>query len=59
MGDVSGDGVIDSEDALLILRAAMGLVELTPEQEALADFNGDGTVNSEDALLVMRLAMGL
>ncbi|MBR6110155.1 MAG: hypothetical protein IKQ36_10500 [Clostridia bacterium] len=59
IGDVDGDGEVTLVDALIILRAAMGLVELTPEQEALADFNGDGTVNSEDALLVMRLAMGL
>ena len=58
-GDFNGDGVIDTEDALMILRAALGIITLEPEQEALADFNGDGIVDTTDALLVLRIALGI
>ena len=37
LGDVNGDGYIDAADALLCLRASVGLITLTPEQEAAAD----------------------
>ena len=58
-GDLNGDGEVTAADALLVLRASLGIVELTPEQEALADVNGDGTVNGQDALLVLRMSLGL
>ena len=58
-GDITGDGETTTEDALLVLRAALGTVELDPELEAVADVNGDGVVNTEDALLILRMALGL
>ena len=58
-GDVNGDGDVDFTDALLVLRASMGLVALTPEQFTEADVNGSGVVDMTDALLIMRKAMGL
>lgn len=59
MGEVNGDGVIDSADALLILRHSLGLHELPLEVHANADCNQDGIIGSDDALLVFRIAMGL
>lgn len=58
-GDVDGDGEITAADALIVLRAAMDLQELTPEQAAAADFNGDGNVDANDALLLLRHALDL
>ena len=56
-GDVDGDGSITANDALAIMRMAMGLMPCTDLY--LADMNGDGTVDSSDALEAMRMAMGL
>ncbi|MCL2697639.1 MAG: dockerin type I repeat-containing protein [Oscillospiraceae bacterium] len=46
-------------DALTVLRASAGLVELTEEQKAKYDMNGDGTITSADALAILRVAAGL
>lgn len=56
-GDMNGDGLVSSSDALVILRYSMGSMELTPAQLELADFNHDGTVNSADALAVLRTTL--
>ncbi len=59
-GDVNCDGSVTLEDALLLLRIAMGLIQnATPEQLAAADMNGDGQVGVDDALAVLRRAMGI
>jgi hypothetical protein len=55
-GDVSGDGVIDSKDAVLVKRYTSGWsVEVDVEA---ADVNGDGVVNSKDAVLIERYVAG-
>lgn len=54
LGDVNGDGYIDSADALLCLRASVGLITLTPEQETAADVNHDGLIDAGDAILILR-----
>ena len=56
-GDVDCDGSLTVTDALMILRRAMGILQL-PTDEA-ADYNGDGTVDVSDALTVLRVSMGL
>ena len=53
LGDVNGDGYIDAADALLCLRASVGLITLTPEQEAAADVNHDGLIDADDAILFL------
>ena len=58
-GDVNFDGEVSADDALLILRFALGLVELDENALAVADVNLDGSVNCVDALLTLRIAMGL
>ena len=57
-GDVSMDGVVDSIDALLVLRYALGIAELG-DGEAYADVNGDGAIGTTDALIILRYALGL
>lgn len=54
LGDVNGDGYIDAADALLCLRASVGLITLTPEQETAADVNHDGLIDAGDAILILR-----
>ncbi len=49
-GDIDGDGYSTSADSLMILRASVELIVLTPEQLKLADLNGDGYITSADAL---------
>lgn len=58
-GDVDLNGVIDSTDALLCLRCALGVMELDEMQFAAADVNGNGQCDSTDALLILRSALGL
>ncbi|MBO4563763.1 MAG: CotH kinase family protein [Clostridia bacterium] len=57
LGDVDGNGVVNSADALLLLRYALGVVTTMPHMEN-ADFDQNGVIDSSDALQVLRYAMG-
>lgn len=59
LGDVNGDGSVNSLDAALILKYAAGLVSLTESQLAAGDCDDNGEVNSIDAAFVLRTAAGL
>ena len=59
LGDLDGDNVATSKDALMIVQAAVGLITLTDDQKAAADFNKDGKVTSDDALAIVKAALGL
>ncbi len=56
-GDVNGDGVVNSEDALMVLRHSVGLSLLPQEKLKYADINGDGAVDSSDAFGVLRVTI--
>lgn len=53
LGDVNGDGDVNALDAILILRAAVNLTNLSDVQEKAADMNGDGNVDALDAIKVL------
>ncbi len=57
-GDVDGDGMILSDDALLILRHSLGLYTITGILEDMADVDNGGTVDAADALMVLRYSVG-
>lgn len=57
-GDVNGDGSIDTEDAVLILKHLAGNVTLAEEQEQAADTNTDSTIDTEDAVLILKYLAG-
>lgn len=59
LGDADLNGVIESADAQLILKAALGIKNLTRSAEALCDVNGDGKITAEDARLVLCKALGI
>lgn len=57
VGDVNGDGKINSTDSLIILRAAVGMTELGSEEKSAADINRDSKINSIDALIVLQISV--
>jgi glucose/arabinose dehydrogenase len=60
-GDVNGDSVINSVDALCVLRSIAGMPATTSCPSTLpgADVNRDGSVTSVDSLCVLRFVAGL
>lgn len=58
-GDLNGDGNVTTGDAILALRAGVGLLTLSPDQQTAGDVNGDGKVNVQDAILILRFAVRL
>ncbi len=57
-GDANNDGYVTADDALLTLRAALGLADLTEYIVIVSDMNGDGKIDPSDALLLLRYAIG-
>jgi len=58
-GDVDGDGVSGSRDALVALSYVVGLPTGEGMQPELADVDADGRVTSRDALVMLSYAVGL
>lgn len=61
LGDVNNDKALNSMDALMILKHAVRLIELTPEQalRANADLDAKNAINSSDALIILKVAVQL
>lgn len=58
-GDLDENGAVGVSDAVLALRGAMELAQLSPAQALAGDVNGDGEVTVADAVMILRIAMGL
>lgn len=59
-GDVDDDGRITVADAILALRAAVGLASgWSDDRQAAADVDGDGRVDLTDVIQILRAAVGL
>jgi hypothetical protein len=58
VGDVNGDGKINSIDSICILKYLMEQQDLFENQKKLADVNSDGLINSADVLLILRYSVG-
>lgn len=61
IGDMDSDYLITAADARIVLRAVVGLENLSGNSTLLrsADANGNGSLEAEDARLVLRAAVGL
>jgi hypothetical protein len=58
-GDADKNGVIDTADALLVLRAALGIDGDPAALLTVCDMDGNGIIDTTDALLILRLALGI
>ncbi len=68
-GDITGDGILDGRDALLIMRIVEGLELVLPEEIQIGDVApipgtegraiGDGKLTKEDAIALLQQAVGL
>lgn len=58
-GDVSKDGLIKSNDALLIERSIVGSASLDYKQQKAANVSKDANIATNDALLIKRYIVGL
>ncbi len=56
-GDINCDGIVNSIDATLATRYAMGITTLTDQGLINGDVNGDGIVNSIDATIISRYVL--
>lgn len=56
LGDVNGDGEINTGDTTAVLRASAEIVVLSDYEAGSADVNGDGEVNTDDAALILKYA---
>ena len=55
LGDLNGNGKVDTDDALMILKH-LAKIELLPDKGLLyADVNGTGKVDADDALDILKL----
>ncbi len=59
LGDVNGDGKINTLDAMMTLRAAVGIESLDAIQTIRADIDGNGKINTMDAMMFLGRAVGL
>ncbi len=59
LGDVNENNKVELTDASLLLRAALGIEELTDAQKLRADVNEDGQINLADVTLVLKYALGI
>ncbi len=57
-GDVDGDNKTSAADALEVLKAVVGKIQLTDDQKVIADLNGDGSIGADDALIILRIVVG-
>ncbi len=59
LGDVNGNGKIDTFDYLLVRSQILGLTKLNAQQEAAADVTKDGKINTYDYMIIRSHILGL
>ena len=58
IGDVDGDGVVTTRDALMIMQAINGDLLLSDDEFRRADLNNDGVLSSVEALRILQYING-
>ena len=58
LGDVDGNGAVDSADSAQVLKYAAEAQELDDVQNKAADVNKDGAADSTDAAAILEQAAG-
>ena len=57
-GDVDGNGVVDTKDALMIIQCINGELIMTDDEFKRADLNGDNLLSSVEALRILQYING-
>ena len=57
-GDVDGDGVVTTKDALMLMQCINGDLILSDDEFKRADLNGDNVLNSSEALRILQYING-
>ena len=58
MGDVNGDGKVNSVDYILIRKHILG-IKLTGDKLKRADVNNDNSINSKDYIIIRKIILGV
>lgn len=58
LGDVDGDGLVTTKDALMIVKSINGDLLLTDDQFKRADLNSDGVLSTSEALRILQYING-
>lgn len=58
-GDADNNGSVDSSDALLVLKASVGISSLEGKGFVKGDVNCDSNISSDDALLILKKSVGI
>ncbi len=58
LGDANHDGIVNSTDALLMLKHSVGSGSIGAKYMNDADMNGDAIINSTDALIALKTSVG-
>lgn len=58
-GDINGDGVVNINDAIMVMKHVLGLSNLAGEQLEAADVTGSGAVDIRDVTRIMQISLGL
>jgi len=56
-GDLNGDGFVTMDEVMTTAQAAIGAIELSPEQFAAVDMDNDGAITMADVLLVYQASV--
>lgn len=57
-GDVTGDGVLEYDDVMLVYKVSLGEAKLEEEEKLLADINGDQIIDNLDVEEIYRIYTG-
>ena len=57
-GDVTGEGEVTVDDALVVLQGAVGKIDLSDAQKLAGDVDGEAGIGVSDALAVLQKAVG-
>ena len=58
-GDISGDGKVNTTDAVFVLKFAAEMMMLNAKQVKAADANHDGKVSTLDAVVILKFSAGI
>lgn len=59
LGDLDGNGIVASNDALIALKQIVGMLELSEDKLISADLDKNGIISSNEALKILKNTVGI